>query len=491
MPKKSVLCSLLCILLAFVLIAGCGRGNKPQQSAGRDVPTTHINQSASRQASTTRTDQPASSKPALPAESHDASPDNILWDKYTAADGSFSFHFPEGWKVEVDESIVSIDNAKSDEQLLMTAVPFDKDKDPAALAADFISLLKQSNPNVQASNWQTDSNGANRVVFDLSDEIGGKKYNGLGIVIKDSQQALWLSYTAPASAYSSDRGFTLLQGFMESFSSGTESKAPNVNNDFGLEDKIDTNAKGFMFVLEFALGAPFTQSQEQVILDELKSGWRLLTEDELNDYDQYPLLVNAILSMNQKDLDELRGELEKVIREWLEESPDSDKAVRLIRDQMESRGREVIAGDPPLTEMSLTAYSEIIAYSRLLQQNSEAGPEEISPDSVKDIKQQVKDIWETFTVEERQQIATSPGLWICLRTLMSNGTEEEQDKIRNSLLELTPEPQPTNDSNESGTGRKPMSMAAHSSLMAIQQMTFNHYMWSHGFNYHPTFGKMW
>ena len=36
-----------------------------------------------------------------------------------------------------------------------------------------------------------------------------------------------------------------------------------------------------------------------------------------------------------------------------------------------------------------------------------------------------------------------------------------------------------------------MNMATHNSLMAIQQMTFNTYMWSRGFNYSPAYGKMW
>ena len=415
-----------------------------------------------------------------------------LWTKYTAADGSFSFHYPKEWEVIANESAVSIDNAKTDEQLMMAMIPYDKDKSPAVMANDFIALLKKSNPNIQASNWQTDpKTGGSQVIFDLSDKIDKKQYNGSGIVIKDGQQAIWFSYTAPAAVCSRDRGIALLQGFIGSLASGSSSKDPEIIYDPDLTAKIDANAKGFIFVLEFALGAPLTGSQEQAILDELKSGWRSLTEKELTEYDQYPALAKAILVMGQKDLEELRSELEKTIIEWIDESPDSDEAVKIIRDQLKIRGKEVIAGEPPLTEMSLTAYSEIIAYSRLLRQNPKAMPEQISPDSVKEIKKQVQDTWKTFTGEERQQIAASPGLWICLRTLLANGSKSEQDKVRSDLLKLPPETQTIKNNEKSGTEEKPMSMAAHNSLMAIQQMTFNTYMWSRGFNYSPAFGKMW
>ncbi len=414
------------------------------------------------------------------------------WVKYTAADGSFSFHYPEGWKAGEDKSAVTIDNSNTDEQLMMVMLSYDRNKSPAALASNFIAMLKTNNPNLKASNWQTDPKTINsQVFFDLTDKIDKKQYIGSAMVIKDNQQAIWFSYTGPASVYSRDRCLALLQGFIGSLASGSESKDPKIIYDPDLTSKIDTNAKGFIFVLEFALGAPFTGTQERVILDELKSGWRSLSEKELSGYDQYPLLAKTILTMEQKDLEELRSELEKNTMEWIGESPDSNEAVKIIKGQLKTRGKEVIAGDPPLTEMSLTAYSEIISYSRLLRQNPKAMPEQISLDSVKEIKKQVQDTWKTLTLKEQQQIATAPGLWICLRTLLSNGSKSEQEKVRSNLLKLTLPTQTTKDNEKSQTGNKPIDMGTHSSLMAIKQMTFNTYMWSRGFNYSPAYGKMW
>ena len=101
-----------------------------------------------------------------------------LWVKYTAPDGSCSFHYPTGWKVSYSSSIMAIDNKPTDEQLLLAGVPFDQRKSPAELAAGFVVLLKESNPNVRAFNWQTEpktkSNaGANIPGFGKRDQESG------------------------------------------------------------------------------------------------------------------------------------------------------------------------------------------------------------------------------------------------------------------------------------------------------------------------------
>lgn len=461
---------------------------KDNNTVTQDNPTSPTDQLV-QATPTTSAEQATPSEPTSPLQINEAADDTLLWSKYTVTNSGLSFHYPEGWRVESNESIVSIEDTKTEEQMLMVAIPFDRNKDPATLASDFITLLQQNNPNVQASNWRTVSNGE-QVVFDLFDKVGDTSYKGLGIVIKDSNHALWFSYTAPASIYSTDRSFALLQGFMESLSSSSEPNEPNIKYDLGISDRIDANSKGFLFVLEFALGAPFTNNQEQVIMNEFLSYFSSLTEEELSQYDDFPLYVDAIFSMNKENLEELRKSLEYMIWEWIEESPESNEIVRIVQAQLQSRGKEVIAGDPPLTEMSLTAYSEIIAYSTLLHQNPHAKPEELSNDSVEEIKEHVMDTWENFTVEERQQIATSPGLWFCLRTLLDKGSESEQENIRNTLIQITNDIHSTTKNNESATANLAKNFAIHNSTMAIQQMTFNHYMWTHGFNY-STSGNMW
>jgi hypothetical protein len=423
------------------------------------------------------------------------------WSKYVTADKSLSFHYPSGWKITSNDSVVVAENQTSDEQLIMAAIPFDNSKSPQELADGFLTMLKNDNPNVRAFNWrsQTESEGT-QVMFDLVDNNNGKEYSGLGYVIKLDQQALWFSYFAPTSGYYQVRGFNILQGFIDSITYGSASQAPGIDYSVERAEKIDRNSKAFMFVLEFALGAPFTQSQENVILDELKNGWRYISEEELQQYDLYPIIVQGILTLEQKELEELRVDLEKSVNEWLVETDQSDQAVKLVNDQLKSRGQIVIDGEPPLTEMSLTAYSEIIAYSRLLQQNPIAKPEQISQETVNEIKQQVIEAWKSFSDTDKQNIATAPGLWICLRVQLQNGSQEEQDNIRADLKKLgtvthsidaSESDSPTSSNSTGSSTEKPMDMAAHWSMMQIHQQTFYSYMWSHGFNYHPVYGKMW
>ena len=424
-----------------------------------------------------------------------------LWTKYVAADKSYSFYYPSGWKVSSYDSMAGVENYKTNEELTMVMIPFDQSKSPKELATGFLVLLKDGSPNIRASNWQSKTVSVNtQVDFDLVNKNDGKNYSGLGVVIKVDQQATWFSYLAPATGYSKERGSKILHGFMASMASGSSSKAPVIDYTVKNADKIDKNAKAFLFVLEFALGAPFTKGQEDVILNELKDGWKFMSEAELKKYDQYPTLVQTILKMKQKDLEKLRADLEKSVQEWLDGTDQSDQAVKIIRSQLKNRGKIVLAGDPPLTDMSLTAYSEIIAYSRLLQKNSKAMPDQITQKSVDEIKLQVKKVWVSFSKDDRKDIATTPGLWICQRVLLKNGSQAEQDKIRTNLKKLetatrnigtsnSTSPN-TSTSTDPGT-KKPMDMTTHWCLMQMQQQTFNTYMWSRGFNYLPATGKMW
>jgi hypothetical protein len=422
-----------------------------------------------------------------------------LWSKYVATDMSYSFHYPSGWKVISNDSTVGAENSKTNEQLMMVMLPFDQLKSPQDLANGLLDMLKNGNPNICASHWRSLIEATDeQVIFDLADKIEGKEYSGLGIVVKSDQQAIWFSYFAPASDYYQIRGYNILQGFIGSLASGSTSKAPSIDYSVDVAGNIDRNAKAFMFVLEFTLGAPFTKSQENLILDELQDSWRYLSDEELKEYDQYPSLVNNILKMKQKDLEELRADLEKTILEWLDETDQSNQVVKLINSNLKNRGRVVIKGEPPLTEMSLTAYSEIIAYSRLLQKDSKAKPDQISQKSVNKIKKQVKKVWQSFSITDRQDIATAPGLWVCLRVQLKYGSKKEQDKIRDNLKKLeavtrnidTSNGTGTKSSNKSGT-EKPMDMTTHWCMMQMQQQTFNTYMWSQGFNYLPATGKMW
>lgn len=76
---------------------------------------------------------------------------------------------------------------------------------------------------------------------------------------------------------------------------------------------------------------------------------------------------------------------------------------------------------------------------------------------------------------------------IYIINLIKNKLKKEKEEIRKSIKKI----QEVSVAKKTSTTKKPMSMAAHNSMMQIQQMTFNTYMWSRGFNYLPATGKMW
>jgi hypothetical protein len=243
-------------------------------------------------------------------------------------------------------------------------------------------------------------------------------------------------------------------------------------------DMIDRNSRAFLFVLEFALGAPFTVSQEGVVLDELKRGWEERTEAELKKYDTYPVLAELILRAGQKDLDEIRVELEKNVREWLSGTDQSDPAVAVIRSQLNEKSRVLVPGTVPLTVRGATAYSEMYAFSELLGKIPEARPDQISKDQVAEIRQQLINAWKGFSEEQRKQVATTPGLWISLRALLRHGTPEEQAKVRGQIKKIaSPARGEKGEPGDLGK-RAVMNVSKHMVLMEIQKMTFNQYLYS-------------
>ncbi len=268
---------------------------------------------------------------------------------------------------------------------------------------------------------------------------------------------------------------------------------PNTTTQAG--SSTEKNAKAFLFVLEFALGAPLTVGQERVILAELQDGWKDESPEELRKYDQYPRLVQVILKVGQAQLEGVRAELEKAVLQWIDDYRGKSESVNIIESELKRRGRVLVAGEPPLTEMAASAYCEIIAFSELLQSNPAADPEEIDDTTLQEIRQQLRRQWSAFSKADRELIGTAPGLWICQRTILTHGSAADQEKTRAQIRRLSAGGGQTSVSgarNANDSGRALSNkLIEHSILLQMQQQTFNTYMWSRGFNYNPTFGKMW
>ena len=267
---------------------------------------------------------------------------------------------------------------------------------------------------------------------------------------------------------------------------GPASAAPAV-------EKLEKNAQAFLFVLEFGLGSPFTAAQETIILDELLAGWQTKTDTDLPKFDAYPRIVEMIMTMKAKDLDALRKELETSVREWLDGSPAGDPAVKAVRSQLEQKGKVVIPGDPPLTEMVVSAYSEMVAFARLLRQDPDASWEDVERGSVAGLRHEILSAWREFGPEDCKNLNTAPALWITWRKAFLYGTSEERDRVRKDLLRLAAAPEEQGNRPSSGGSSISQGMVkqrAYSYLLAqMKQTTFNTFMWSQGFKGWTPMGK--
>ncbi len=417
------------------------------------------------------------------------------WTRYVAADGSYSFHYPTGWQVQARDSAVEITNPAVDEELLITSLPFAEEKNPRQTAEAAIGLFRPANPDLRVTRWEPSRPGREGAcVFSMTYTSKNRPYRGDVLVLKNRRQAMWVSYSAPADGYDRGRAIAILQGLVGSIAAGDTSLPPTtriantpppVGKTTAVDESRMRNAQAFLFVVEFALGAPLTGSQEAVIRDELLRGWSARSSDELKKYDAYPGIVRVILQSKAADLDSLRRQLEASVREWLQVSDATDPAVKIIATCLAQRGRSLVDGDPPLTEMAATAYAEITLFSRRLHTEPQARLVQPSPTEVDRIRRQLATAWPGFNDEQRRQVLATPGLWVSLRQVLRFGSAEEQDRVRSALLSLT-DPPAAPASGGASAGRKPLSMVKHTAMLAIQRTTFNHYRWCHGFSSYPS-----
>jgi hypothetical protein len=164
----------------------------------------------------------------------------------------------------------------------------------------------------------------------------------------------------------------------------------------------------------------------------------------------------------------------------------------VLKRHLDSRGRPLIKGEPPLTEMAAEAYAELYAFAETTARNADARLADLDATEIRTIRRQLVQAWPGFSVRERTQIAGVPGLWMVLRKVVEFGGAAERRRTLGQLAALVTAPGTAGAKRAGETATDPavMSMASHNALMAMQTQTFNSYMWSRGFNYTPT-GKMW
>lgn len=417
------------------------------------------------------------------------------WTKYVALEDAFSFHYPQGWKIQADEAIVQAKSPDGAEDLLLILYPAEG-KTARAAAEAVLGVLQQQMPSLRVTQWGAEGKQQEFVRGKIAYTEEDRAFTGDIITVTGGGVAFWFAYSAPENRYSQLRAGALLEGMMTSFESDASSAAPEVAIPVVPWERLERNANAFIFVLEFGAGTAFSSARERLVRDEVIKAWADLPAEELAKYDEYPKLMKVILALKQQDLAELQAEIKQSVQEILAEG-ETSPAIRTIAQQLDESNRALVEGTPPLTASAAEAYAELMGFAEVLAQKPAAGPEHVPDSLTSEIRGQLVKAWGSFSDTDKQAVLGSPALWMAVRVTFRQGTAQEKQEMRNRLVKLAPKPAPkpqtasgggsaTSGSSSSG---QPMSWAAHQTMLAVQKMTFNSYMWSRGYPGWTRMGK--
>ena len=418
------------------------------------------------------------------------------WTKYVAADKSYSFHYPSGWKVAAQGSAVAVDCAKTDEQLLLILSGADKGQTAQDVAQKLADGLKQSVPDLQVVKWSDLSQDGKTAAAAISYSQDGKPFLGAMAVVISKSAALWFGYSAPEADFADARAKALLGGFMGSFAAGDGSVVPKGKVPDLATGLLDRDAGAFVFVLEFGCRVAFSQTQEKAVQAQIVKGWQHLSPADRTKLDAWPEVMKRILSLTGANATKVQAGIEKLTQDALAKSG-SDPAAQALQDAIAASRKVVAEGDPPLTAGAADAYAELAAFASLFADNHNVGPESISSKTVASDRAALLNAWPKATKLDKQTVLGSPALWSSMRMTFQEGTAAEKETVRRQIGSMVAygvtlaNNGGAGGASSSGTSGKPMDWGTFNLLQSMKQTTFNTYMWSQHFEGWTPMGKTW
>lgn len=418
------------------------------------------------------------------------------WVQWEAPDGR-AFIMPQGWSSEGQAGLFELTrHLTGDRALVLYAPP--EGRSAREFGDSVFDDIRRECADFAPTVWEETNIGTGRLLTctaRYTDE--GVPMAGLCCVAAGEELTSLILVSSPAGSGSSERLqallVTLLRSGLADLIGGDPVEIADLQWPALPPSRLEAAGRAFVFVLEFALTAPFTAEQETLILAELLDGWAKLPEEGFAEVEAYNQLAQAILHGDGDALEDLRGDLVAITTQWLEETDQSDPAVRAVREQLESKGRVVAAGEPALTEVAAAAYAEMYALSEQLAEDPNAVPSDVDPRAIDSTRQRLEAAWGTFDRAEREAAASCPALWLTLRAALTFGAPEEGQTARERIASVSARAtEPADGGGDGGgggaaggTGDPIDRMLQSNTLLAIQQQTFNQYMWSRGFRQTP------
>ncbi len=422
------------------------------------------------------------------------------WAKWEAAGAAYSLHYPAGWKVTVEESSVRFSRAATREELELAALPPELGETPRAVAEALVRMLREEElPDLEVRQWRGGGEAAVMLLATYTEE--GRRFSAEAIVVKEGETAVWVAYSVPQADYAEARSHALLQGLAGSLAAGGASERPAAEIPALATEQAERNGRAFVFVLEFAMGAPFSAAQERLVLDAFKESLAPLSAEERAQFDAYPALVEQIKRVSGEGMEALRDELRRTIREEVQGAGE-DPVLQMLGAQLDKSNEVVAAGEPPLLRVAAQAMGEMLAYGRLLEKEPQAGPEEYDPKLAAKLRDETIAAWGRVDEPTRQLATNAPGIWMVIRTVLRTGEGEGQAELREQLRSLAATQReateraaaPAAGGATGGAGVASQMMGnwvTQNTLAMMRQQTFNTYMWSRGYAGWTPMGKMW
>jgi hypothetical protein len=417
------------------------------------------------------------------------------WVVWKSGQMELGLYVPAGWTIEEQESVIELKRYLTGEQALVIVSAVDPGTTARGFGDGIVDGIRQQYADLKAAKWQGGAEESAIVSRGLTYTEEGTPFRGACCSGVARKTGVWICYSAPAGSYSTERAEALLTTLLEAVvpQALTRTGMPDAETLTAQalpESRLEAAGRAFVFVLEFALSAPFTAEQETLILAELLDGWAKLPEGEFAKVEVYGQLPQSILHADADSAESLRADRATTTEEWLDETDQSDPAVRAVRQQLERKGKVVVRGKPALTEVAAAAYAEMYAFSEQLAADPTAALSDVDPRSTDSLRQRLEAAWPGFSEAEREAVVSSPSLWLTLRAVERFGTPEDRQAARDRVALIAARAtQPAGNGGDGGGGggaggaADPIDRLIQSNTMlAIQQQTFNTWMWSQGFH---------
>lgn len=164
------------------------------------------------------------------------------WSKYISPDRSWSMHYPAGWTVRAQGTVVQLANTATKEEIMIFLVPNATRYTASSLANYMIGQFKQKIPSLAVVSRRTIKGG--HVILEATMTVKRSALKGVAVIMKMGALGIWASYNCPKKRYNMQNAWGLLFGTVSTMAQGTGSRRPVVRKPAGAARRPTVSSGG-------------------------------------------------------------------------------------------------------------------------------------------------------------------------------------------------------------------------------------------------------